>query len=138
MHDSEEKDFIHYEVSGMPLHWKLFNALRMQSTAVKPEARRRLLMLVVAILISGNYASTPHCPSAIKACFILLPKILLWLALVRSGVHYLMETAGIVDVVVNAMALTFVLQVAWLTQVKQCCVISCVAGSCFGRPCKLF
>ncbi|CAE7203613.1 rnf111 [Symbiodinium pilosum] len=67
---SEERDFVRYEVAGMPLHWKVFNA-----------------------------------------CFILLPKSLLWLGLVRSGVHYLMETAGIVDVIVNAMALTFVLQV---------------------------
>lgn len=42
---------------------------------------------------------------------VLLPKLALWLALVKSGVHYLMETAGIVDVIVNAMALTFVLEV---------------------------
>mmetsp|Transcript_70509 Transcript_70509/g.181708 ORF Transcript_70509/g.181708 Transcript_70509/m.181708 type:complete len:546 (+) Transcript_70509:141-1778(+) len=42
---------------------------------------------------------------------VLVPKLLLWLALVASGVHYLMETAGIMDVVVNAMALTFVLDV---------------------------
>ncbi|OLP86737.1 E3 ubiquitin-protein ligase arkadia [Symbiodinium microadriaticum] len=83
MHDSEEKDFIHYEVSGMPLHWKLFNA-----------------------------------------CFILLPKILLWLALVRSGVHYLMETAGIVDVVVNAMALTFVLQVDEIVFQRLCSTVT--------------
>jgi hypothetical protein len=42
---------------------------------------------------------------------VLVPKCALWLALVSSGVHYLMETAGIMDVVVNAMALTFVLDV---------------------------
>ncbi|CAE6913366.1 rnf111-b [Symbiodinium sp. CCMP2456] len=83
MHDSEEKHFIRYEVSGMPLHWKLFNA-----------------------------------------CFILLPKILLWLALVRSGVHYLMETAGIVDVVVNAMALTFVLQVDEIVFQRLCSTVT--------------
>lgn len=43
--------------------------------------------------------------------FIMIPKALLWLALVKSGVHYLMETAGIVDMIVNAMALAFVLEV---------------------------
>jgi len=46
-----------------------------------------------------------------NVCCVLVPKCALWLALVRSGVHYLMETAGIVDVIVNAMALTFVLEV---------------------------
>ncbi|CAE7593434.1 rnf111 [Symbiodinium natans] len=70
LNESEEKDFIRYEISGIPLHWKLFNAF-----------------------------------------FILLPKCMLWLGLVRSGVHYLMETAGIMNTVVNAMALTFILQV---------------------------
>ena len=49
-----------------------------------------------------------------KAIFILLPKCLLWLGVTRSGVHYLMETAGIMDVVVNAMALSFVLNATGL------------------------
>jgi len=40
-----------------------------------------------------------------------MPKFLLWLALAATGVHYLMETADIVDMVVNAMALTFVLDI---------------------------
>eukprot|EP00434_Breviolum_minutum_P030991 symbB.v1.2.027409.t1/scaffold2802.1/size122644/5 len=43
--------------------------------------------------------------------FVLLPKFALWLAVAKSGVHYLMETAGIVDLIVNSMALTFVLEV---------------------------
>ena len=45
--ESEEKDFIRYEVSGMPLHWKLFNALQMQCAVAKPEVSHRLLMLAV-------------------------------------------------------------------------------------------
>jgi len=40
-----------------------------------------------------------------------MPKFLLWLALAATGFHYLMETADIVDMVVNAMALTFVLDI---------------------------
>lgn len=51
--------------------------------------------------------------SKFEAIFILLPKNLLWLGVTRSGVHYLMETAGIVNVVVNAMALTFILNASW-------------------------
>merc|ERR1712050_85811 len=46
-----------------------------------------------------------------NVCIVLVPKCALWVALVCSGVHYLMESAGIMDVVVNAMALTFVLDV---------------------------
>lgn len=68
--DMEELDLVEYHVAGMPLHWKMFNAI-----------------------------------------FILVPKTLLWFGVTRSGVHYLMETAGIMNVVVNAMALSFILNV---------------------------
>lgn len=50
-----------------------------------------------------------------EAIFILVPKTLLWLGVTRSGVHYLMETAGIMNVVVNAMALSFILNAPWLS-----------------------
>merc|ERR1719387_787433 len=42
---------------------------------------------------------------------ILLPKLFLWVTLVSAGFHFLMETAPIVDLVVNAMALTFILEI---------------------------
>eukprot|EP00930_Biecheleria_cincta_P057379 TRINITY_DN43329_c0_g1_i1.p1 TRINITY_DN43329_c0_g1~~TRINITY_DN43329_c0_g1_i1.p1 ORF type:complete len:485 (-),score=80.04 TRINITY_DN43329_c0_g1_i1:106-1560(-) len=61
-------------------------------------------------LVQFFVAGIPLHWKLINVCFVLIPKFCLWLALVRSGVHYLMETAGIVDVIVNAMALTFVLE----------------------------
>lgn len=58
---------------------------------------------------------------------IVIPKTLLWLGVTRSGVHYLMETAGIMNVVVNAMALSFILNApcrksaaAWAAWVRNC------------------
>jgi len=68
--DHTELDLVNFKVAGMPLHWKLLNAI-----------------------------------------IILLPKTLLWIGVVRSGVHYLMETGDIIDVVVNGMALSFILSV---------------------------
>lgn len=62
-------------------------------------------------MVKFKVAGIPFHWKVINFAFIMLPKTLLWYALVKSGVHYLMETAGIVDVVVNAMALTFVLEV---------------------------
>jgi len=62
-------------------------------------------------LVKFRVAGIPVYWKVLNFIFILFPKLLLWLALVKSGVHYLMETAGIVDTVVNAMALTFVLDV---------------------------
>eukprot|EP00931_Biecheleriopsis_adriatica_P033987 TRINITY_DN19680_c0_g1_i1.p1 TRINITY_DN19680_c0_g1~~TRINITY_DN19680_c0_g1_i1.p1 ORF type:complete len:536 (+),score=95.18 TRINITY_DN19680_c0_g1_i1:68-1675(+) len=62
-------------------------------------------------LVSFNVAGIPTHWKIINFVFILVPKSALWLGLVKSGVHYLMETAGIVNVIVNAMALTFVLEV---------------------------
>ena len=52
----------------------------------------------------------------VEAIFILLPKTLLWLGVTRSGVHYLLETAGIMNVVVNAMALSFILNAPWISE----------------------
>lgn len=61
--------------------------------------------------IKFGVAGLPLHWKIINFVVLVIPKFALWLALVRSGVHYLMETAGIVDDIVNAMALTFVLEV---------------------------
>eukprot|EP00930_Biecheleria_cincta_P055340 TRINITY_DN41668_c0_g1_i1.p1 TRINITY_DN41668_c0_g1~~TRINITY_DN41668_c0_g1_i1.p1 ORF type:complete len:483 (-),score=81.38 TRINITY_DN41668_c0_g1_i1:165-1613(-) len=61
--------------------------------------------------IKFGVAGLPLHWKIINFVILVIPKFALWLALVRSGVHYLMETAGIVDDIVNAMALTFVLEV---------------------------
>jgi len=60
--------------------------------------------------VQFNVAAMPWYWKLFNVVGVLVPKVLLWAALVRSGVHYLMETAGIVNCVVNAMALTFVLE----------------------------
>merc|ERR1712060_40133 len=59
----------------------------------------------------GQVAGMPRGWKIWNFCIVLIPKCALWFALVCSGVHYLMESAGIMEVVVNAMALTFVLDV---------------------------
>mmetsp|Transcript_120744 Transcript_120744/g.313497 ORF Transcript_120744/g.313497 Transcript_120744/m.313497 type:complete len:444 (-) Transcript_120744:15-1346(-) len=41
--------------------------------------------------------------------FVFVPKILIWWILATLGMHFLMETAGIVDSIMNSMALTFVI-----------------------------
>ena len=74
-------------------------------------AASEFVVLAMLVVCCGCVSGVASAMPSHEACFILLPKSLLWLGLVRSGVHYLMETAGIVDVIVNAMALTFVLQV---------------------------
>jgi hypothetical protein len=43
--------------------------------------------------------------------FILLPKCLLWLMTAELGVAFLMDTSGIADLVVNSMALAFILSI---------------------------
>jgi len=40
-----------------------------------------------------------------------LPKLILWVLCCRIGVTFLMETAGIEDVIVNAVAMTFILNI---------------------------
>eukprot|EP00415_Alexandrium_ostenfeldii_P001349 UN1349 len=45
----------------------------------------------------------------LNSVLVLLPKVLIWLMLVSTGFHFLMETSGIMDLVINCMALKFVL-----------------------------
>eukprot|EP00929_Paragymnodinium_shiwhaense_P101021 TRINITY_DN6376_c0_g2_i1.p1 TRINITY_DN6376_c0_g2~~TRINITY_DN6376_c0_g2_i1.p1 ORF type:complete len:630 (+),score=153.46 TRINITY_DN6376_c0_g2_i1:137-2026(+) len=61
--------------------------------------------------VKFQVAGMPLAWKLVNFVAIWIPKFCLWLALAASGVHYLMETAGIVDMIVNAMALTFVLDI---------------------------
>lgn len=65
-----ELEFVRFQVEGMPMRWKIFNA-----------------------------------------CVLLLPKIFIWRMLSLAGVHFLMETAAMVDQIVNTTALSFVFSV---------------------------
>jgi len=62
-------------------------------------------------LVRFYVAGIPRAWKVLNFIVIWIPKFFLWLALAATGVHYLMETADIVDMVVNAMALTFVLDI---------------------------
>jgi len=62
-------------------------------------------------LVKFQVAGMPFAWKAINFVVVFVPKMCLWLALASTGVQYLMETANIVDMVVNAMALTFVLDI---------------------------
>eukprot|EP00913_Durusdinium_trenchii_P002920 g2707.t1 len=68
--EEEMLDSIDLKIAGMPLMWKVINAV----------------------------------------C-ILLPKILVWKLTVQTGITFLMETASISDLVVNSIALTFILSI---------------------------
>jgi len=43
--------------------------------------------------------------------FLLMPRIIIWRSLTMAGVHFLMETPAIVDLIVNTTALSFVLAI---------------------------
>lgn len=62
-------------------------------------------------LCKFQVAGMPRHWKVINFIIIVVPKCILWAALVLSGVVYLMETAGIINLIVNAMALAFILEV---------------------------
>lgn len=76
----------------------------------REDAKKKLDMCELDF-VKFRVAGMPLGWKVVNVLFVLIPKLMIWLALVLSGVHYLMETADIVDVVVNAMALNFILQV---------------------------
>jgi hypothetical protein len=60
-------------------------------------------------LVKFGVAGMPIHWKMTNLVIIFIPKLFLWAVLVSSGFHFLMETSGIVDVIMNSMALTFVL-----------------------------
>lgn len=61
--------------------------------------------------IDLKIAGMPLMWKVINAVCILLPKILVWKLTVQTGITFLMETASISDLVVNSIALTFILSI---------------------------
>lgn len=72
-----------------------------------------------------------------------VPKFFLWMFTMRSGVMFLLETSDIADTIINATALSFILQIDELifdvltsdkTKMLMSCLQSHVAGSQVGAP----
>jgi len=59
--------------------------------------------------VKFGVAGMPVKWKVVNVCVVILPKLIIWLMLVFCGFHFLMETAGIVDLIMNSMALTFIL-----------------------------
>mmetsp|Transcript_34678 Transcript_34678/g.103029 ORF Transcript_34678/g.103029 Transcript_34678/m.103029 type:complete len:459 (-) Transcript_34678:30-1406(-) len=62
-------------------------------------------------LVKFKVAGMPLHWKVFNFFLIFLPKAFIWWTLVTSGFHFLMETADIIDCIVNCMALTFVLEI---------------------------
>lgn len=62
-------------------------------------------------LVKLKVAGIPRCWKVINIIFLAVPKFLLWRATATAGTTFLMETASIADMVVNSMALTFILTI---------------------------
>jgi len=61
--------------------------------------------------IKIRIAGMPRAWKVLNVVIMLFPKILLWYLTAEVGVTYLMETSAIEDMIVNAIALAFILQV---------------------------
>merc|ERR1711939_311492 len=59
-------------------------------------------------------AGMPLTWKVINFLFVLLPKVVIFKSTAETGTTFLMESAGIADVIVNAVALTFVIGISQL------------------------
>uniref|UniRef100_A0A7S4Q8Q8 Uncharacterized protein n=1 Tax=Alexandrium monilatum TaxID=311494 RepID=A0A7S4Q8Q8_9DINO len=62
-------------------------------------------------LVKFRVGGMPRSWKVVNTLMILLPKIYIWWLLVETGFYFLMETAGITELVINCMTLSFVLGV---------------------------
>lgn len=60
-------------------------------------------------LVRFGVAGMPAVWKFLNVASVVLPKLSLWVMLTVSGTYFLMETAGIVDGIMNSVALTFIL-----------------------------
>jgi len=61
--------------------------------------------------VSVKLAGMPCVWKAVNLIFVILPKIFLWKLTCQAGIHFLLDTSGIVDVISNSVALGFILSV---------------------------
>eukprot|EP00930_Biecheleria_cincta_P036106 TRINITY_DN24784_c0_g1_i2.p1 TRINITY_DN24784_c0_g1~~TRINITY_DN24784_c0_g1_i2.p1 ORF type:complete len:246 (+),score=33.41 TRINITY_DN24784_c0_g1_i2:141-878(+) len=62
-------------------------------------------------LVQFNVCGMPAVWKIINFSIIAVPKLVIWVVLVSSGFHFLMETATITNLIVNSMALAFILSI---------------------------
>eukprot|EP00746_Dinoflagellata_sp_MGD_P033570 gnl/MRDRNA2_/MRDRNA2_18011_c0_seq1.p1 gnl/MRDRNA2_/MRDRNA2_18011_c0~~gnl/MRDRNA2_/MRDRNA2_18011_c0_seq1.p1 ORF type:complete len:507 (+),score=62.11 gnl/MRDRNA2_/MRDRNA2_18011_c0_seq1:50-1570(+) len=70
--------------------------------------------------IHFSVAGMPVCWKFVNFMIIIVPKIGLWVLLATAGTQFLMETAGICDLIVNCLAMTFILDVDELVADRLC------------------
>eukprot|EP00746_Dinoflagellata_sp_MGD_P141740 gnl/MRDRNA2_/MRDRNA2_74799_c0_seq2.p1 gnl/MRDRNA2_/MRDRNA2_74799_c0~~gnl/MRDRNA2_/MRDRNA2_74799_c0_seq2.p1 ORF type:complete len:446 (+),score=91.83 gnl/MRDRNA2_/MRDRNA2_74799_c0_seq2:151-1338(+) len=61
--------------------------------------------------VKVKIAGMPLLWKILNLVFVVIPKILIWKLLAESGIMFLMETSGIEDVIVNAVAMAFLLNI---------------------------
>lgn len=61
--------------------------------------------------VSFQVAGMPMLWKAVNVIVVLVPKFAIWASLSWNGTQYLMETAGIMDVVIGTLALSFITQI---------------------------
>lgn len=60
-------------------------------------------------LVKYGVAGMPLVWKIVNVIFVLMPKFCIWLSLALCGTHFLMETSGLLDLIMNCVALTFIL-----------------------------
>merc|ERR1711959_69661 len=63
-------------------------------------------------LVNFQVAGMPRIWKVINFIIVFVPKLVIWYNLTFAGIYFLMETAGIVDQLVNSTALGFILNIS--------------------------
>lgn len=96
-----------FRIPTMAQSWIMYNEPEWEEKSTV----KKLQGLTELDLVKFRVAGMPCGWKVFNFMFIVVPKAMLWVSMSIVGVHYLMETSGIVDLIVNAMALTFVLNI---------------------------
>jgi len=96
---------------------------------IPPDVMKWLNMVRVKV------AGMPACWKLFGALFVLVPKVVIWRLTLQTGITYLMDTAGSTDLIINAVALGFILSIDELIcEVLLSRETKILLGKCEGYP----
>lgn len=89
-------------------------------TVVDKNTAKRIMDIGEIDFVKVRVGGMPRKWKVINFFCVVLPKLFIWLVLILAGTQFLMETAAIQDLIINSLAMCFILQIDELIASRLC------------------
>jgi len=91
-----------------------------QGDLVDKNTAKRIMDVGEIDFVKVRVGGMPMRWKVVNLFFVVLPKLIIWLILILAGTQFLMETAAIQDLIINSLAMCFILQIDELIASRLC------------------